>query len=165
MNTLFSYCTSLTELPDISKWNTKNVIDFGCVFMCCSSLKKLPDISKWNTENAINMNAIFFNCSELTYLPDISKWKTDNVLIFSTLFGLCSSLKEIPDISNWNIFNKINSIDPLLKKYESLFSKIELDNDFDFSKEEVIKSSELKLFFENSKYQSSLSGKKNFVVN
>ena len=36
------------SLPDISKWNTENVIDMGGMFSICSSLVGLSDISKWN---------------------------------------------------------------------------------------------------------------------
>ena len=43
---IFAGCSSLKELPDISKWNTKNVIKISFLFCGCSSLKTLPDISK-----------------------------------------------------------------------------------------------------------------------
>ena len=49
------------------------------MFYCCSSLSSLPDISKWNTNNVTNMNNMFYGCSSLTSLPDISKWNTNNV--------------------------------------------------------------------------------------
>ena len=45
----------------------------------CSLLQSLPNISKWNTKNINSMNGVFFNCSSLLSLPDISKWTTDNV--------------------------------------------------------------------------------------
>ena len=47
----------------------------------CSSLTTLPDISKWNTNNVTNIAYIFVGCSSLTTLPDISKWNINNVLI------------------------------------------------------------------------------------
>ena len=56
---LFSECESLKSLPDISKWNTKNVIDMSSMFYNCKSLLSLPDISKWNTKNVINMSSMF----------------------------------------------------------------------------------------------------------
>ena len=40
--------TSLTKLPDISKWNTNNSTNFKYIFYGCLSLTKFPDISKWN---------------------------------------------------------------------------------------------------------------------
>ena len=51
MHKMFSECSSLISLPDISKWNTNNVTDMNGMFSRCSSLKSLPDISKWNTNN------------------------------------------------------------------------------------------------------------------
>ena len=45
MNYVFTDCSSLKSLPDISKWNTSNVEHTKCLFKNCSSLKLLPDIS------------------------------------------------------------------------------------------------------------------------
>ena len=44
MNGIFYRCSSLTKLPDISKWNTNNVTDMNDIFDGCSSLIKLSDI-------------------------------------------------------------------------------------------------------------------------
>ena len=48
---MFSECNSLSSLPDISTWNTSNVIHMNWMFSGCNSLSSLPDISKWNTSN------------------------------------------------------------------------------------------------------------------
>ena len=48
MKSLFGGCSSLSSLPDISKWNTNKVINMKSLFGGCSSLLSLPDISKWN---------------------------------------------------------------------------------------------------------------------
>ena len=53
MSYMFSYCSSLSSLPDISKWNTINVNNMSYMFSECSSLSSLPDISKWNTTNVL----------------------------------------------------------------------------------------------------------------
>ena len=55
----------LSSLPDISKWNTNNVIDIRSMFYRCSSLSSLPDISKWNTNNVTNMSYMFCECSNI----------------------------------------------------------------------------------------------------
>ena len=47
MNGLFHGCSSLKHLPDISKWNTNNVINISLMFCGCYLLEKLPDISKY----------------------------------------------------------------------------------------------------------------------
>ena len=49
MYNMFEGCKSLISLPDISKWDTSNVIDIGGIFKGCESLISLPDVSKWDT--------------------------------------------------------------------------------------------------------------------
>jgi surface protein len=69
------------------------------MFKSCSSIKSLPDISKWNTKNVKDMSEMFFGCYSLTSLPDISKWKkTKSCKIINMFFG-CDSLKSIPDFA------------------------------------------------------------------
>ncbi len=62
MNSLFNRCSSLSSLPNISKWNTNNVINMSHMFGGCSSLRSLPDISKWNTNNVIHKYSMFSDC-------------------------------------------------------------------------------------------------------
>ena len=69
MSGLFSECNSLSELPDISRWNTINVKTMNNIFSGCKSLKSLPDISNWNTENVTDISNMFSG-SSLEFLPD-----------------------------------------------------------------------------------------------
>ena len=108
MSWMFSNCSSLSSISDISKWNTNNVKDMSGMFSFCSSLSSLPDISKWNTNKVTNMSYMFSNCLKLSTLPDISKWNTNNVINMSYMFFLCSSLSSLPDISKWNTNNVKN---------------------------------------------------------
>ena len=55
---MFGKCSSLSSLPDISKWSTNNVINMKNMLYACSSLSSLPDISKWS----INMYEMFKEC-------------------------------------------------------------------------------------------------------
>ena len=103
MSNIFYGCSSLKKLPDISKWDMKNVKDISYMFYLCSSLISLPDISKWNTQNINNLNSIFENCSLLTFIPNISKWKFKNTIRINDIFKGCNSLLIIPDIPKWNI--------------------------------------------------------------
>ena len=41
------------------------------IFAECSSLSILPDISKWNTENITNKNGLFNECLSLLVIPHI----------------------------------------------------------------------------------------------
>ena len=103
MNNIFSGCKSLLNLPDISNWDVSNVTDMSNMFSNCSLIKYLPDISNWSTKNVVNMNNMFYNCSSLLTLPDLSKWNTSKVKDMSCMFSKCKSLKCLPDISKWNI--------------------------------------------------------------
>ena len=55
---MFSYCKSLPKIPDINKWNTKNIKDSKGLFYGCSSLTTIPDISNWKFDNMDNLNKI-----------------------------------------------------------------------------------------------------------
>ena len=79
MSWMFEGCSSLSSLPDISKWNTNNVTDMSWMFSGCSSLSSLPDISKWNANYVTDMRFMLSGCSSLSSLPDISKCNTNNV--------------------------------------------------------------------------------------
>ncbi len=48
---MFSGCNSLISLPDISKWNLRNVTDISYMFNGCFLFVSLPDISKWDISN------------------------------------------------------------------------------------------------------------------
>ena len=63
----------------------KNLTDISFMFSKCSSLSTLPDISKLNTFNVDNMNYMFEECMSLTYLPDISKW---HISYNNTMIGM-----------------------------------------------------------------------------
>ena len=47
----------------------KNVTNMSFMFYGCSSLSTLPDITKWDTQNVTNINKMFDGCSKLTYMP------------------------------------------------------------------------------------------------
>ena len=91
---MFSECSSLIEISDISEFYTNNITDMNYIFNQCSELLSLPDISNWNTRKVNNMRAMFNKCSKLSSLPDISKWNTDNVIDLSGIFQQCSSLTD-----------------------------------------------------------------------
>ena len=67
MFSMFQECSSLSELPDISKWNTIKVKDMRYIFYQCSSLKLLPDISKWNISNVTDISFMFSKYYKLIY--------------------------------------------------------------------------------------------------
>ena len=98
-----NYTKNKLDYLRIKLKNINNVTDMGCMFYDCSSLSSLPNISKWNTKNVTNMGGMFYGCESLSSLPDISYWNTSNVTNMSEMFRGCSSLSSLPDISIWNI--------------------------------------------------------------
>ena len=66
MSYMFSGCSSVSSLPDISKWSTNNVTNMSYMFDGCLSLSSLPDISKWNN-NAKYMDNMFDECINIVF--------------------------------------------------------------------------------------------------
>ena len=65
----------------------------GYMFNGCHSLSYLPDISKWNKKNVYYMEYMFAGCHSLSYLPDISKWNEDALYVKKeNMFNGCFSL-------------------------------------------------------------------------
>ena len=108
IRSMFNGCSSLTELSGISKWDISQVTDISFLFNKCSSLKKIPDISQWNTSNITSMIGVFNECPSITELPDISKWNTNSVIEMTCIFCGCTSLVSLPDISKWNTDSAIS---------------------------------------------------------
>ena len=103
MSNIFFNCTSLKSLPDISKWNTENVISMKNMFYHCNSLTTFPDISIWNTSNVIDMSGMFCHCSSFLSLPDLSNWNLNKITDISGMFCHCNSLiKHFSDILKLN---------------------------------------------------------------
>jgi len=68
---MFDRCSSLEELPDISNWNTRQVINMCSLFRECSKIKLLPDISIWNIINVEDIREMFYGYINLESLPNI----------------------------------------------------------------------------------------------
>ena len=65
MKGLFCDCSSLSIIPDISKWNTSNVTNMSLMFYNCKSLLSLPDLAQWDIRKVEDMKSMFNNCQKL----------------------------------------------------------------------------------------------------
>ena len=121
---MFYNCSSLSSLPDISKWITNNVIESSLMFSKCTLLISMPDISKWKTKNLKEMKYLFSDCYLLLYPPDISKWNNYNE----------NDLNEKPDYERikkvLNFSSDILILSPSPDKYE-------IFNNFEFLKKQL----------------------------
>jgi surface protein len=112
MRNMFSGCSSLSSLPDISSWNTSKVENMKYMFAGCKLLKSLPDISDWNVKNVKNMSMMFKNCGNLSSIPSkISKWnpkEDSNKYIYNKMFFGCDEKKlKVPSKFVQNFDNEI----------------------------------------------------------
>ena len=98
MKCMFSECDNLYSLPDISKWDTKNINDMSFIFYKCSNLQEISDISKWDTSNVINMSGMFSGCKKLKVFPNISKWDIRRVKYLGGIYKNISSLVPLTDL-------------------------------------------------------------------
>ena len=86
MKSMFYKCKRLSSLPDISKWNTNEVLDMTCIFYGCTSLLSFPDISKWHTNKVTDMISIFLDCSSL--ISKLIKFNISKLSNFKIIFLL-----------------------------------------------------------------------------
>ena len=58
---MFSGCSLIISLPDISGWDISNVNDMSCIFSGCNSLLSLLDISKLKIKDVKNISGMFLD--------------------------------------------------------------------------------------------------------
>ena len=95
---MFEACRNLTTL-DLSRFNTKNIVDMGSMFFKCENLMSL-NVSTFDTSSVTNMNYMFNGCCSLTIL-NISNFDTSKVTTMINMFANCERLKSL-DLSNFD---------------------------------------------------------------
>ena len=93
MSYMFSYCSSLTSIPQI---NTISATNMNGMFQSCSSLTTIPLL---DTVSVTSMNSMFHNCSNLTSIPLLN---TSNVTNMERMFYGCSNLTSVPQLNTSN---------------------------------------------------------------
>jgi len=123
---MFSGCSSLSYLPDISKWNINNIKKIKCLFEGCLSLSSFPDISKWDIyiTKLTELNNIGFINSSSNDDDTILNINNSNYKLNSSYIPHSDSndLKEISDNNkslSSNNFLSSNSIKYLSNEHES----------------------------------------------
>ena len=101
---MFTNCTSLISLPDLSKWKTDNLLMMQSLFYDCLSLSFLHDISNWNNynEHDINTNPNY----DVLY-------RLDNLNVIYTY----SSLEGDKILNNFDLLDQLHA-----EKYERLYN-------------------------------------------
>ena len=96
MQSMFSNCSNLTEIPTL---NTSQATDMNSMFSGCSNLTKVPLL---DTADVTNMRSMFSGCSKLIDVPELD---TSNVTAMAYMFSGCSNLTEIPIFNMDNVAN------------------------------------------------------------
>ena len=78
LNGMFSGCSNLKDVGDLSNWDISNVEDMGNLFFKCPKLKSV-DLSKWRPEKLKNITGMFFNCTSLTSVGDLNNWDVSSL--------------------------------------------------------------------------------------
>ena len=65
-----NYTKNKLDYLRIKLKNINNVTNMACMFRGCSSLSSLPDISKWNTNNVTDMGCMFSGCKKELVIPE-----------------------------------------------------------------------------------------------
>ena len=73
LNEYFNISYNIKDELKIKLRGINNIINMSCMFYECSSLLSIPDISKWNTQNLINIKDNFNKIKNLK-IPDKFKW-------------------------------------------------------------------------------------------
>ena len=95
---MFEVYRNLTTL-DLSRFNTKNIVDMGCMFLDCENLMSL-NVSNFDTSKVTDMGYMFNGCCSLTTL-NISNFDTSKVTTMSKMFANCERLKSL-DLGNFD---------------------------------------------------------------
>ena len=56
---------------EIELYGILKINNMSCMFHGCSSLTSLPNISNWDTKNVTNMSLMFCHCSKLSVKPNL----------------------------------------------------------------------------------------------
>ena len=101
------------------------------MFNGCYSLTELPDISKWNGENFDNITFIFNGCSSLLSYPYISKWNINYNKYTSEFYKIADSYSSNFIISD--IISDKESKELNLSSDNNLFSNNKVNNDYEIN--------------------------------
>ena len=99
-NGMFSGCTLLATLPDLSNITTVGENGMWSMFYGCTALKTPPDLSNITSVGDYGMYYMFNGCTSLTTGPDLSNITTVGEWSMCYMFSGCTSLETPPDLSS-----------------------------------------------------------------
>lgn len=92
-----SNCYQLQTIYGLHNWNPISATTFHGIFQNDSTLTDIGDISHWQTPDLTSMQYMFDSCSRMRSI-DLHNWSTPSLTNMSQVFSGCSAL-EVVDIS------------------------------------------------------------------
>lgn len=100
---MFNGCSALTDVGDLTGWNTANVTNMAGMFNKCSALTAV-DLTGWDTSNVTALNHLFAECSKLNKIVGLTGWDTGKVTAMNSMFNQCRALTAV-DLTGWDTSN------------------------------------------------------------
>jgi hypothetical protein len=88
---MFINCTALEVAPAINTGKGTNV---NAMFSGCTSLTRVPDLSTANVNAALGMVNLFSTCTSLANIGTIVGNAVPNTAAYATMFNSCTSLNR-----------------------------------------------------------------------
>ena len=106
---MFSGCTSLVNVPDLSKFTVISQYGMGYMFSNCTSLVTPPNLSSVRSVTTSGLMKMFSGCTSLTSGANITGITTSSSGM-RQMYLNCSSLTVAyaPNLSTWNTANTQN---------------------------------------------------------
>ena len=123
MRYMFSDCNALTSVGDLSGWNLSSVTDMSHMFYNCNALTSIGDLSGWNVSSVTDMSYMFYSCKVLTSVGDLSDWDVSSVTNMRAMFAYCSALTSVGDLSGWNV----SSVTDMSSMFRDCYALTSLD--------------------------------------
>ena len=124
----FSYCRSLTSIPENLFANNTAVTGFSYCFSDCEGLTSIPENLFANNTAVTDFTHCFSDCSGLTSIPETLFSTNTAVTSFGYCFSGCSSLTSIPE----NLFannTAVTNFSDCFYGCTSLTGNVPVDND------------------------------------
>ena len=122
---MFNNITKVRNI-ELNNFNTSQVTNMESMFNWCSDLTEIKGIEKFSTSKVTNMSHMFFICRKITSL-DLSKWDTSQVTNMESMFSSCNSLIKINGLDILNI-SKVSNMKNMFEYCDLLSGKITIMN-------------------------------------
>ena len=105
---MFTNCTSITTINNISSWNLSGITNLGNMFNGCINFN--DDITTWDVSNVTSLSNMLYSTS--SFNQNLGSWDVSNVSNFSDFMAYCgiSTLNYDNTLIGWSSLTLQTSI-------------------------------------------------------